>query len=78
MNITVSRTHDNNGLVVQWYHIHSPQPGTIFSYYEVQYHMGKLGDGEEEEGEIVKVNAIQNWLFVDDLKNAHDYEVSIL
>ena len=80
LNITVSRTHDNHGLVVQWYPTHGPQPGTTFSYYQVQYRM-TVEQREEEgegEGEVVQVDAIQNWVFVDDLENAQGYEVSVI
>ena len=74
LNITVSRTHQNSGLVVQWVITHDPPPGTVFTYYQARHRRSGEGEGEGE-GELVRVNANQRWIFVDDLENAQDYEV---
>lgn len=69
LNITVSRTHQNTGLVVQWSLTVPPPPGTIFTYYQIQYRTA----GREPEEE--QVEASQRWLFVDKLDDAQGYEV---
>ena len=71
LNVTVSRTHQNRGLVIQWLPTLPPPPGTIFAYYQVQYRMV----GERGEGLLAQVDAGQSWVFVDKLENAQNYEV---
>ena len=70
LNITVSRTHLNRDLVVQWYPTHPPSPGTVFIYYQVRHR--RRGEGG---GEVVQVSASQRWAFVEGLENAQDFEV---
>lgn len=72
LNITVSRTHQNHGLVVQWNLTLSPPPGTIFAYYQIQYQAETVGGGEMKE---VQVEANERWVFVDNLEDAQAYEV---
>ena len=73
LNVTVSRTHQNRGLVIQWDPTPlPPPPGTVFAYYQVQYRMV----GEEGDGEASMVGAEQSWIYIDMLENAHNFEVS--
>ena len=78
LNITVSRTHQNSGLVVQWNVTHPPLPGTVITHYRVQYRTidgVDGGGGVNEEGYIVQVDASQGWILVNELEDAQGYEV---
>ena len=57
--------------MVQWYPTLPPPPGTVFAYYQVQYRT----IGEEGEGLTETVDAGQSWVLIDQLENAHNYEV---
>lgn len=74
LNVTVSRTHQNHGLVVQWNLTLSPPPGTIFAYYQIQY---QVPGREAAEVKGVQVEANHRWVFVDDLEDAQSYEVHL-
>ena len=71
LNITVSYTPVNQELVVQWYPTLPPPPGTLFAYYQVQYRT----IGEEGEGLTETVDAGQSRVIINQLENAHNYEV---
>lgn len=71
--MTVSRTHQNRGLVIQWNPTPlPPPPGTVFAYYQVQYRRV----GEEGDGLVSMVGAEQSLIYIDMLENAHNFEVS--
>lgn len=75
LNVTVSRTHQNHGLVVQWNLTVLPPQGTIFAYYQIQYQVAgreAVGGGEVK---AVQVEANERWVFVNDLEDAQAYEV---
>jgi hypothetical protein len=80
LNITVSRTHQNSGLVVQWNVTHPPLPGTVITHYRVQYRTidgVDGGGGVNEEGYIVQVDASQGWILVNELEDAQGYEIRL-
>ena len=80
LNITVSRTHQNTGLVIQWTLTLPLPPGTSLTHYQLQYRKA-TGEGEKGEGEgageMVEVESDQRWAFVDGLDDARSYEVCI-
>ena len=69
LNVTVSRTHQNRGLVVQWLPTLPPPPGTVITHYQVEYR------SPEGEGGVAQVDSAQSWVFVDELEDAQNYEV---
>ena len=75
LNITVSRTHQNTGLVIQWTLTLPLAPGTSLTHYQLQYRKA-TGEGEGA-GEMVEVESDQRWAFVDGLDDARNYEVCI-
>ncbi|CAI8029257.1 hypothetical protein GBAR_LOCUS16628 [Geodia barretti] len=60
-------------LVVQWYPTLPPPPGTVFAYYQVQYRT----IGEEGEGLTETVDAGQSRVIINQLENAHNYEIRL-
>ena len=71
INISVSRTERNQGLVIHWNSIILPPPGTIFSFLEIQYRtIGKWEEVTEEVG------ARQSRVYFNHLENAHNFEVA--
>ena len=72
LNITVSRTHQNSGLVIQWNLTHTPLTGTVITHYRIEY---RIVDKVEGEDNMVQVDASQGWVFVDELEDAQSYEV---